>query len=342
MRVIRLNSVSNALKLVPESFDDLYLLAMIIASGDSVEGKSTRRFRPSEGDKGEQKDVMVKLVIERTEIDKNSGRLRLSGKIIAGHPEEFVVMGSYHTLSVGAGDIIDIQKGEWKDYILKRIKQAVADSKKPRLGIIVLDDEKAVVSYIKGYGIDIVSELYSRLSKKMKEKDFEKQREQYFKDVISAIKNLSVDIVVMAGPGFTKDDIKKYMEDKGIETGKKLVYTTASDAERSGIREAMQSEAVSKVLQNEHVKREFSYLNDFLAGLRSGSSFYGIEGIKANIDSKRIGVVLVNDSVLNDENVKELLDYADKHGVKIEIFNADDDAGIQLANFKNIAGLPRL
>ncbi len=340
MRVIRLNGISNALKLVPESFDDLYLLAMVITKNDSVEAHSTRRFRANEDDKkGEQKDVMIRVNVERTEIDKASGRLRVSGKITFGKPEEFVVMGSYHTLNIAPGDIIDITKLEWKEYILKRIKQAVAEAKKPRLGIIVLDDEKAVVSYIKGYGIDVVTELYSRLSKRMKEKDFEKQREQYFKDVIAAIQNMSVDIVVIAGPGFTKDDIKKYISDKDIEISKRLVYTSASDAERSGIREAMQSDAVSKVLENEHVKREFGYLNDFLSGLRSGNSFHGVERIRDGVESGRIKTVIVNDSLLNDEAIKELLDYVDQKKVKIEIFNSDDDAGIQLKTFSGIAGV---
>ncbi len=340
MRSVRLNEVSNVLKAEPESFDDLYLLAIVIAKGDSVGAKSTRRFRASEGDKGEQKDVFIKLTVERTEIDKNAGRLRVSGKITSGNPEEFVAIGSYHTLTIGPGDPVDIQKAEWKDYILARIRQAVAESKKPRLGVVVMDDEKALVSYIRGYGIDIVSELYSRLSKKMKEKDFEKQKIGYFNDVIAAIKNMSVDIVVIAGPGFMREDIKKYMESMGIETGKRLVYTGASDAERSGIREAMQSAEVSKVLENEHVKKEFSYLNRFLAFIRTGSAVYGIDGIRDWIESRRVGIVLVNDSVLNDEKMKVILDYADKHRIKIEIFNSEDDAGMQLKNFKDIAGLP--
>ena len=99
MRIIRFNNVSNFLKLEPESIDDLYLLAMIISETDVVEGKSTRRFRPNEGDEGEQKDVTIRVRVERAEIDKNASRLRLSGKITYGHPEEFVVLGSYHTLT---------------------------------------------------------------------------------------------------------------------------------------------------------------------------------------------------------------------------------------------------
>ncbi len=337
MRVIRFNNVSSFLKVEPQSIEDLYVLAIIISRDDVVEAHTTRRFRPSEGDIGEQKDVMLRISVERSEIDKNAGRLRLSGKIISGKPEEFVTLGSYHTLNIASGDVIDVHKDEWKDYILKRIKQAVLESKRPRLGIIVLDDEKALVSYIKGYGIEIVSELYSRLSKRMKMKDFEKQKEEYFKNVIEAVNNMGVDIVVLAGPGFTKDDIKKYLSDKGIEIKKRIVYAPASDAERSGIREVMQSDTVSKVLENEHVKKEFEYMNRFMIGIRSGSSFYGAENVGEHLDRRFVSAILVNDDIINDEQIREILDSADRSGIHIEIFNSQDDAGVQLKNFKGIA-----
>lgn len=339
MRIIRFNNVSNFLKVEPESIDDLYVLAIIISKNDVVEAHTTRRFRPNEGDEGEQKDVMIGITVERSEIDKNAGRLRLSGKILSGKPEEFVTLGSYHTLNIGTGDVIDVQKQQWKDYILKRIKQAVIESKKPRLGIIVLDDEKALVSYIKGYGIDIVAELYSRLSKRMKMKDFEKLKEDYFNTVIEAVKNLKVDIIVIAGPGFTKDDIKKYMADRGIEIPKQLFYAAASDAERSGIREVMQSSTVSKVLENEHVKKEFEYINTLMMGIRTGTSFHGTANIKMHMNKHQMSTILVNDDIINNDDVKEVLDAADKLGIRIEIFNSQDDAGIQLKNFKGIASV---
>ncbi len=339
MRIIRLNSVSNALKVEPESFDDLYLLAIIISVGDRVEAHSYRRFKANERDVGEQKEVVVKVNVEKIEIDKSSGRLRLIGKIIAGHPAEFISMGSHHTINVAAGDVIDIEKAEWKDYILKRLKQAQREARKPKLGIIVMDDEKALVSYIKGYGIDIVTELYSHLSKRMKEKDYGKQRVQYFNDVIKAVENMSVDIIIIAGPGFTKDDLKKYISDMNIGIKKRLVYAPASDAERSGIREVMRGGTVGELLENEHVRKEFEYLNRFLAGLRAGVSVSGNEKVLDAIEGSRPEVVLVNDSVINDEEVKRVLDMADKRGVRIEIFNSDDDAGIQLKNFKNIVAI---
>ncbi|MCL5419279.1 MAG: mRNA surveillance protein pelota [Candidatus Marsarchaeota archaeon] len=339
MRIMRFNRVSNAIKLEPESFDDLYLLAMIIAPGDRVEGRGYRRFRASEGDVGEQKEVFIEVSVEKVEIDKSAGRLRLIGTILQGRPAEYVSMGGHHTINVAEGDIIDVMKPEWKEYILKRLKQAQAEARKPKLGIIVMDDEKALVSYIRGYGIDIVAELYSHLSKRMKEKDYGKQRVQYFNDIIKSAENMSVDIIIIAGPGFTKDDLRKHISDMNIETKKRLVYAAASDAERSGIREVMRSGTVGELLQNEHVKKEFEYLNVFLAQLRAGQAASGAEGVAKAIAEARPQRILVNDSAINEPAIKRVLDLADSKGIRIEIYNADDDAGMQLRSFRDIAAI---
>ncbi|MGI0141654.1 MAG: hypothetical protein ACREBF_03330, partial [Candidatus Micrarchaeales archaeon] len=273
MHLLKTFEATSTIRLRPDSFDDLYLIERIVAPGDNVESKSTRRFRASESDVGVQKEVIVKISVEKVELDKGASMLRFTGKILWGRPEEFIKLQSYHTINIAVADTIDIQKMEWKDYILKRIKQAVHDSKKPRLGVVAVDDEKATTAYIRGYGIEIITELYSKLSKRMKEKDYGAQREKYFNEIIDAIKNMKVDIVAVAGPGFTKEDIKKYINDKGIKIEKRLLYIPASDAERGGIREAMQSDAITSLLAQEQVKREFELLNKFLAGLKLGSSY---------------------------------------------------------------------
>lgn len=342
MKSVKYYEATNIVKLVPESFEDLYLLAMIISAGDKVSSKSYRRFKAGEGDTGEQKEVFIKLGVEKTELDKGAGKLRLTGKIIEGRPEQYVRINSYHTLSIGPQDLIEIEKAAWSDFIIRRIKQAVAEAKRPKLGIIAMDDEKATIAYVRGYGIDLTGELYSHLSKKMKEKDFAKQLETYFNEVISAVGRMDVEIVIIAGPGFMKDDIKKYIESNRIPIAKRLVYAAAADAERSGIREVMKSEVVSKLLESEHVKKEFEYLDLFFRGIRTGGAVSGMARVKALLDEYKAGLILVNDSVLNNEEIKALLDSADRSGVKIEIFNSEDEAGKQLGSFKDIAAIEKL
>jgi len=341
MRILGFNEATNTLRLLPETFDDLYLLARIISTGDEVEAKSFRRFRANEEDKGEQKEVVVKVKAESIEIDKNAGRLRITGKIISGRPEQYIAIGSYHTLNIAQGEHIDITKEEWQGYVRDMIGEAVREAKKPRLGIIAIDDEKATVAYVRGYGIDIIAEIYSKLSKKMKPQEYEKQRKKFFDEVIEKIKSMSVELVIIAGPGFTKDDLRQYMESNKIETGKKIAYASASDSERSGIREALQSEEASRLMESDKIKKEFEYLNLFLKGLSIGASFTGLESIARALDNYEVGMVLVNDSVINNKEIKELLDTAYKQHVEIKIFNSDDDAGMQLKNFKNIVAIKK-
>lgn len=341
MRVIRFNDIANTLKLQPDSFDDLYLLARILNAGDVVEGRSFRRFQNSEGEKGEQKEVFLKISLEKAELDRNAERLRLTGKIISGRPEELIKIGSYHTINIGPGDELSITKKEWKDYVLKRIKEAVQDTKKVKFGAIAMDDEKATIANIHGYGIEIIAEVYSHLSKRMKEQDYEKARKEYFDELIKIIRNMKVDTVVVAGPGFTREDFKRYIASMRVDMGKRLLFVPASDAERSGIREAIQSPELAKFFEHEQLKKEFHLLNIFMQSLQLGNACFGLESVEGSIDGYNAGIVLVNDELLNNEEVQRVLDKADKQKVKIEIFNSNDEAGMQLAGFKGIASISK-
>lgn len=341
MKIIRFREDENTLKVQLDSFDDMYLMERIVGKGDNVESRSFRRFRANETDIGEQKEVVVKICIEKIELDKGASKLRFTGKIISGHPQEFVRLNSYHTINVGEKDVIEVQKEVWKDYILKRIKQAALDTKKPRLGVVALDEEKATIAYVRGYGIDIITEIYSHLSKRLKESDFERQKEAYFLNIIKAMSNMQIDIVVIAGPGFTKDNLKKYISNKETNIGKRLVYTSASDSERSGVREAAKSDEVAKLMAQEHIRSEFRLLNLFLKGLNFDSSCYGMEPVNSSLDEYKAGIILVNDNLLNDGQIQQLLDIADNQKVEISIFNSDDEAGMQLANFKGIASIAK-
>ncbi|MEM3180967.1 MAG: mRNA surveillance protein pelota [Candidatus Micrarchaeaceae archaeon] len=341
MRILGFNETTNTLSVVPDTFDDLYLLARIIGEGDEIEAKTYRRFRPNEGSEGEQKEVRAKISAEKIEIDKNSLRLRITGKILSGRPEQYIAIGSYHTLNIAQGERISITRKEWPAYIKEILNEAVKESKKSKLGVVVLDEEKATVAYVKGYGIEIATEIYSKLSKKMKQKEYELEKSRFFATLAKKINDMNVNTVIVAGPGFTKDDLKQYISANRIEIGKKLIWTSASDAERSGIREALQSDEVSKLLENEKIKQEFKYLDMLLRGLSLGAAYTGPGKVLDALNTYATGIVLVNDSVINKQEIKEILDTAYKQHVKIRIFNADDDAGMQLKSLGNIAAISK-
>ncbi|MCX6777914.1 MAG: hypothetical protein NT157_03435 [Candidatus Micrarchaeota archaeon] len=118
MRIVHFDKKSGELKVVPESLEDLWHLERVLEQGDLVKGKSFRRFKLDEGDSGERKAVTIELEAKKIEFHKHANILRVTGVIKSGTPEEYVQIGSHHTLDLEIDGRIAIQK-DWKEYQLK-------------------------------------------------------------------------------------------------------------------------------------------------------------------------------------------------------------------------------
>jgi protein pelota len=341
MKIIRFYEGAGSMKLRVDTLEDLWTLQRILFPDDLVKSESVRRFRSSESDVGELKDVVVRLRLERTELDKNAERLRVMGKIVEGKPMDYIRLNSYHTLNIAPGDELEITKAHWHDYIIDVLRNAVSDSKRPRLGLIVADEEKALPAYLLGYGVQFGNEVYSRLSKRMSQKEFTETETKYFNAIIALATGMKADTVVIAGPGFTKEDVKKRMEDAGDlkKPSKRFIFEGASNTERTGIYELIRSDRVGRILERERIRQEFALMEQFLTGLSVGRSKYGAEGVSKAIEDYEAKAVLVNDSMLGERGVQAVLEKAERNRVKIEVFNSADEVGQQLASFKGVASI---
>jgi len=341
MKIVKFYENTGNLKIRADTLEDLWTIQRIVFPNDLVRSESERKFKSNESDEGELKKVVVTVRTEKTELDKTAMRLRILGKIVEGKPLDFIKLNSYHTINIAPGDVFEIIKSEWHGYIIDVVKNAVSDSKRPRLGLIALDDEKALPAYLLGYGLEFKNELYSRLSKRMSPKDFEEQKKKFFEEIISAVKNMVVDTVVIAGPGFKKDDLKLYMENSGMlkKIAKKIIFESISNAERSGIYELIKSDKFSRILEKERIRTEFKLIEEFLVNLNSGRSKYGVDKVEIALENMDANKILVNDSILGDPAVQQILAKAEEDRVKIEVFNSNDEVGLQLHAFKDIASI---
>ncbi|MCL5262313.1 MAG: hypothetical protein M1390_00520, partial [Candidatus Marsarchaeota archaeon] len=86
MRIVKFYAADNTLRVKLDRLEDLWAVQRITFAGDIVKAESQRRFKASESDVGELKDVMIRLRVEKTELDKNASRLRVMGKIVEGRP----------------------------------------------------------------------------------------------------------------------------------------------------------------------------------------------------------------------------------------------------------------
>ncbi|MEM0143081.1 MAG: mRNA surveillance protein pelota [Candidatus Micrarchaeaceae archaeon] len=339
MKILKIDKVEGIILLRVDTLEDLWTVERVLFENDYAKSKTLRKFKVNDTDEGELKEVIITVRVEKVLFDDTSKRLRISGKIVEGKPLEFIRLNSYHTINIAEGDILEIKKDKWPEYLIKILEEAEEKSRRPRLGIIVMDEEKALPTIILGYGIQFKNEIYSNTSKRQSKKEFAEEEEKYFQAIIKEINNMDVNIVVVAGPGFAKEDLKKYI-DKQIPSKKplkRIEYMQAGDAERSAVYALIKSEEIGKLLKNETIRKEFLLMSQFLEGLATKSSKYGIANVREAIENYSANTIIVNDSVLNSKEVQRLLGDAENRAIKIEVINSKDEAGMQLAAFKDIA-----
>jgi protein pelota len=341
MKILGIDKSTGELRLIPENTEDLWHIERVLGEGDLVKARSFRRFKLQEGDSGEKKAINVEIETKKVEFNKYANILRVTGVIKAGTPEEFVQIGSHHTVDIEPSRPFSIVK-EWKNYQLDRLRKAQQETKRPKLGILVMDERKAVFAILRGYGIDFTSEISAFTSKK-DDKHEEKER-QFFGDVASVLANMGVERIIVAGPGFAKENLKKFLSQKDPALLKKISFEQASYAEKSGVYELMKNGVVERIVGEQRVEKEFRLMEKLLAeiGKNSGLAAYGKKEVGQGIEYKAVGELFVLDELLRtDKEIEHLLELAEKQNCSITIFAAENDSGKQLQGLGGIAAILR-
>lgn len=336
MKVLHRDLKEGKIKLLINSLEDLWHLERILALGDKVEGDSLRTVKFEK--QQEKKHVRVVVEAERIEFSKTENRLRILGKIVSGSPEEFIQRGRHHTLEIEKGMKIVVQKPHWREYEIKRLKEAEKEAKKPRLRIIVLDEEKALTALVRGYGIEYGPEIYSNASKK--DEKHQQKEQEYYKKIIEYIERHSEQFII-AGPGFTKENVKKFMERKMPQLLSRIRWENCSYAERSGINELFKGGIVEKAIGEQRLEREQRLVEEFITVIhKNGKATYGIEQVKNAVTAGAVKTLLVLDELLRtNKDIQEIVENAGKTGAEILIVSSESDAGGKLQGLGGLAAL---
>lgn len=334
MRIVHFERKTGEMKLQVDTLDDMWHLDRIIAPGDLVEAHSLRTYKV--GTKEEKKSVTIRVKAERVEFAKSANRLRILGPIVWGEPEEYIQLGKYHTIDIAEGERLKVIKG-WKNHEIERLKQAEKESKKARIRIIVLDDEKALTAMLRAFGVDYGAEFYFSGSKKGD--DYEKAQSEYFGKIMAEIERHPEKFIV-AGPGFTKDNLKDFIGKRKPDLLKKIVFESVSYAERSGVNELLNKGTVEKIIGEERSASEMKLMEELLVDIykETGKAAYGIKEVRKAVEAFAVKRLLVLDEYLRtDKEAEAVVDLADRNKAEIVVFSSEGDAGAKLRGFGKIA-----
>jgi protein pelota len=338
MRIFRIDRKTGEASVAPETLDDLWHLERIVEPGDFAEGKTYRSVKM--GEKEERKPVFIRIEVEKIEFAKYANRLRLTGKIVQGSPEEFVQRGKYHTLEAEKDEKITIIKSEWKAHHINRLREAEREAKRPRIRIIVMDDEKALTALVMGYGVEFGPEIYSEARKGSER--FEEMKLKYYSEIADDIA-MHEERYIVAGPGFEKDNFRKYLEKKNAGLLKRISFENVSYAERNGVNELLKKGMVGRLIGEARVEKEAALISKIMLHINKGDGLaaYGKEAVGKAAEMGAADTVLVLDELLRKEkDVEALAEMAEKSAAVV-VFSSEADPGQELKGLGGVAALLR-
>jgi len=336
------------LTLVPESLDDLWHLTYVIEPGDRVSGDTTRRIQRNDEQLrdtgGEREHVWVALEVEDVEFARFANRLRISGVIADCSRED--QLGQHHTLNVEEHDEIDVGK-YWKSDQLERIEEAVEATDAPEVAIATVEEGQAYVHTVAQYGTEERASITGPTGKG----DYARPREELFDELTEVLSRTDADAIILAGPGFTKQDALEYIEEETTDLAGSITTVDTSAVGDRGVHEVLKRGAVEEVQTETRIAEEAELIDELMDRIAEGVEVaYGPGEVAEAAEYGAIEHLLVLDEHLREARAGEgdweidadtVIERTEQQGGEVTVFSREFDPGQQLANLGGIAALLR-
>ena len=328
------------MEIMLQNLTDLWHLSHVIAPGDVVRAKTTRRVaikRGSEVEYGERVPVTVTIQLEKTEFHKSTGRLRLAGVILEG-PED--ISRGHHSIIAEPGMRLRIKK-EWRKADVERIKRAKVEQ--PRVLICLIDRDKANFISLKESGIDILGEKETRrMPKGFELKGIKKEDAEgsFYRDVSEYLSGeKDYERIVLAGPGFEKENLLKYIKAHYPQLVPKIITESTSSTTKSGVNEILKRSA-DRILLQTRIARETKYVESFFEQIKKeGMAVYGPKEVEKAVDMGAAERLLVSEEKIND--FEKLMEKVEQAGGQVEVIAKNHEAGEQFLSIGGIGAFLR-
>ncbi len=323
------------IKLIPENLDDLWHLKFIIEPGDIVFAWTKRIKESSDKLRSDKEKVTVRLGIEveRVEFHRFANRLRITGRIVAG-----VEDSGYHTINVPVGKEISLIKEEWKEEQLRRIREAEEASKRPEVVIVTIEEGEAIIGAVRQWGVEEIADVRMSYGKESS------ARIEFFHEVMKQLENVEFRYLVVAGPGFTKEDFAQFLKERRPDWN--VITCDASAIGTRGFLEVLKRGVLNRIVGEVRLAEEAEYIDVLLERIAKDDRVaYGLEEVRRAYDYGAIEVLLIADEFLREQrekwNIDDFMRNVEAMKGKVVIMSTEFEPGQRLMSLGGIAALLR-
>jgi len=348
MRILEEDQKHGRIKVFVDNVEDLWHLENIIEPDDMVLALTYRREHTPEEEhtrpqREKKRPVFLGVRVEKVELHRYNNWLRVSGRIEQGED-----VALHHTLNVEPHTTLTIVKENWKPYHLERLQRAVSSAKKPLVVVVGLEEGEAEIGVVREYGVEIAARIRVNIPGKMEATHRHQEKQRFFARLEEELqKHVSGNVraVILAGPGFTKEEFKSYLEEKNSSLRPLIkLENTGSSGERA-VYEVVRRGAVGRVIQDVRVEKETMLVEKLLGeiGRDSRLCVYGYDQVKKACLYGAVSKLLIVDRKLREERrkVEELMEQVESSRGEVVVVSGEHEAGKQLQALGGVAALLR-
>ncbi|CAL5227732.1 g10747 [Coccomyxa viridis] len=350
-------------KLVPEEAEDMWHVYNLVRAGDKVTAVTFRKIAVHGAGGSESERVKIKLAIsvEAVDFDPEGASLRLRGKNLT--ETEHVKLGAYHTVELEPQRPFTLEKQAWDAIDIERIRQSTDPALSADLAAVLITEGLAHVCLVGSSTTVQKAKIESSIPRKRgaAAAGYDKALQSFFNKVYAAVeRHVDWNIVrclVIAGPGFMKDQFKEYLHAEAVRRDTrdlilnktKIVVAQASSAYKHSLREVLGSPGIAGSIKDTKAAQEVAALQAFHAmlGQDSARAFYGPGHVRAAHELGAIQTLLISDTLFRVNNVAKrkayaaLVDGVKDTGGDALILSGAHVSGEQLDQLSGIAAILR-
>jgi protein pelota len=334
MQIIKQDRRDGYMRLKIERDEDLWHLKYAIEAGDRIKTMSPRTTLEGR----EKKKCLIKLEVEK--MDFQGDRLRTTGEITEA-PED--VEHGYHTFNLKAGKEFEIWKNQWKDYQIDRIKKAARIDNYSIL-VCMIEKGQANFAVITETGIKDLADVDVNIPGKMYQTEGGEEGD-FHGQIMSVIERNAekVDKVVLAGPGFEKENLHTKLVDDYPDLEDQLMLQDTSVTGYTGIQEVIKRGAVDRIIDESRVSEEVQLMEAFLKHLNKedGKAVYKPKQVADAAEIGAVDQLLINDHLITEERYEKVMEAVENQAGEINIIHTDHEAGRKLKSLSGIAAILR-
>ncbi|KAF0723403.1 hypothetical protein AaE_009876, partial [Aphanomyces astaci] len=220
---------TGSVSLRAEEPEDMWHVFNLIHKGDTLKTTTVRKV-VKEGATGstssQRMRMSLALEIDKIDFDPAKCLLRIKGVNVEENPH--VRMGASHTTDLELNKDFTLKKNCWDLMSIERIETACNVAKQADVAAVVMQTGLAHLCLITGHMTVIRAKIESSIPRKRPgNTSHAKGVERFYDNIVQSLKrhidfNL-VKCVLVASPGFVKDDFFKYMLEYAVRTDDKVL-----------------------------------------------------------------------------------------------------------------------